>query len=280
MRKSLFQILFAVLLACTFVVTSCKKDDEVQAEEPVVEDNNTGFNESEDLVSISDEVMQTNSSSLRQTETGQNYYGATVTITPKGQNATGKVVVDFGSTGIKGRDGRTRTGKIIITYTAVAPTKGATRVITFDNYYVNGNKIEGTKTITFSNDPSNGVYTANIISSLVITKSSGKIITWSCNRTRAYNTNNTPLNFTDDEISITGTASGTTQNNIDFNVVVSSPLVFKASCLPTSGWVPVSGVLEVIPVDVATRIVNYGNGDCDRKVTVTVEEKSYTITIR
>ncbi|MDJ1467683.1 hypothetical protein QNI19_12550 [Cytophagaceae bacterium DM2B3-1] len=273
MRKFLFQILFAALLACTFVVTSCKKDDEVQAEEPVVEDNNTGFNESEDLVSISDDVLKTNSSSLRQTETGQNYYGATVTITPKGQNATGTVVVDFGSTGIKGRDGRTRTGKITITYTAISPIKGATRVITFDNYYVNGNKIEGTKTITFSNDPANGIYTANIISSLLITKSSGKSITWSCNRTRSYNTNS-------NEISITGTASGTTQNGVSFNAVVTSPLVFKASCLSTSGWVPVSGVLEVIPVDVATRIVNYGNGDCDRKVTVTVEEKSYTITIR
>ncbi len=279
MKKALFKVALAAVVFSSLTFTACKKESEVQPEETAVEDNNAAMIESEDLVSISDEVMLQNSASLRVSEEGKSYYGATVTITQKGQNATGAVVVDFG-TGTKGRDGRTRKGKVIITYTNVAPVNNAKREFSFDNYYVNNNKVEGTKTVTFTNEPSNGIYTASINSNLTITTSAGKTLAWTSTRTRTYNTNNTPLDLSDDSVSLSGTANGTNRNGEEYTAVITTPLVIKATCLSTSGWLPSSGVLEVTPETGVKRVVNYGSGDCDRTVNVTVGTRSFDVTIK
>lgn len=278
MRKNLFKLALATVVFSSLTFTACKKDSEVQPEEVAVEDNNAGLTESEDLVSISDEVMLQNSASLRVSGEGQSYYGATVTITPKGKNTTGNIVIDFGN-GTQGRDGRTRKGKVIITYTSILPESGEQRTFSFDNYYVNDNKVTGTKTVTFSNDPSAGVYTASINSSLTIITKAGKTITWNSTRSRSYNTKNT-ADLSDDEISLTGTATGTNRNGTPYAASITSALLFKASCLSTSGWMPVSGVLEVTPEGGVKRTVNYGSGNCDRVVNVTVGAKSFDVTVK
>ena len=58
-----------------------------------------------------------------------------------------KIVMDFGS-GCTGRDGRTRSGKIITTYTNRLFVPGAKATTTFDNYKVDSVKIQGTLVIT------------------------------------------------------------------------------------------------------------------------------------
>src|SRR5882724_12626176 len=58
-----------------------------------------------------------------------------------------RAVIDFGS-GCTGRDGRTRRGKITVTYSGRMILPGSSASTTFDGYFINDTKVEGTHTIT------------------------------------------------------------------------------------------------------------------------------------
>jgi hypothetical protein len=58
-----------------------------------------------------------------------------------------KIIMDFGA-GCTGRDGRTRSGKIISTYTNRLFVSGAKATTTFENYMVDSIKVQGTHIIT------------------------------------------------------------------------------------------------------------------------------------
>src|SRR6185503_1979898 len=70
---------------------------------------------------------------------------ATVTVNP--QNSFPKtIVVDFGTNGCVSADGVSRKGKINITLSDYVHNPGAVAVMTFENYYTAGLKVEGTIT--------------------------------------------------------------------------------------------------------------------------------------
>ncbi len=280
MKKTLFKVSLAAIVFGSLTFTSCTKEGEglnPWSQEAAVEDNNDGFSESEDLISISDEVLADNLNSGRVSAEGKKYYDATVTITPMEGDMPGEVVIDFGADGKRGKYGRLHKGKIMITYTSRSAYTG-TRTITFENYSVNGNKVEGTKTITFTNSPSEGMYSATVASALVITKNDGRIVEWTSSRTRIYNTKNT-ADWNDDEVSLSGTASGTNRRGLKYVANITTSLTIKASCLSASGWLPSSGVLEVMPENGSKRTVNYGSGSCDRVINVAVGDKNFDMTI-
>src|SRR3954471_8172965 len=100
------------LLALSLVFTACKKDKEEPSEDFVAVDSQVSDQaESDDVVSIAEAVMTQNTSGMRTdgtTEvTANEYCGATVTLTPKGSSATGKIVIDFGT----GQDCHNKTRK-------------------------------------------------------------------------------------------------------------------------------------------------------------------------
>jgi len=82
---------------------------------------------------------------------------ATVSVTPKDAAQWPKTVtIDFGTAGCTGQNGYLRKGKIIYTLDKKLITTGAVLTITFENYSVNGHKIEGVCTIT-NNGSLNGL---------------------------------------------------------------------------------------------------------------------------
>src|SRR3954467_11208326 len=90
------------LLALSLVFTACKKDQDEPSEDFVAVDSQVSEQaESDDVVSIAEAVMADNTGGMRTegpTEvTANDYCGAAVTLTAKGSNATGKIVIDFGS---------------------------------------------------------------------------------------------------------------------------------------------------------------------------------------
>ena len=285
MKKHVFHLTLAAFVCGSLVFTSCNRNQESAAPaEEAVEDNNFSFGESEDAVGISEAILDdpANAGSLREsgeTRTFTGLGGATITITPKGSNATGSVVIDFG-TGVT-YNGKTRKGKVLVTYTDRRRVSGAVRTVSFDNYFVNDNKVEGAKTVTFSSDISaeSLVFNAAINSSLKVTTAAGRTILWNSQRTRIYDTKGTEQ-LADDEVTLSGTANGTNRKGVTFDAAITTPLVIKVSCVPNSGWLPTSGVLEITPAGVAKRTVNYGNGNCDRTVTVTVGERTFEVVAR
>jgi hypothetical protein len=286
MKKVVLNTL-AYAVATGIMFTACKKEDEtpVQPTETAVEDNSNAMAESDEVVEIAAEEMDSNSSNMRidaTQETYENSHGATITFTPKGSNATGSILIDFGTTGIKSpKDGKTRKGKILITFTGKYRVSGTTQTITFDNYYVNGNKVEGTKVLTHQSE--NGTYSTNIVvTGGKISYTDNTILEWNSERIRTWNLNGTPLNFQDDEFTVSGTASGKSRDGKAFSALipVATPLLWKVSCFNESRFVAVSGILKITPEGTLERSVDYGSGACDRDVTVSAGNFTATVTLK
>jgi hypothetical protein len=278
------------LLACSILVSACKKDEEKPAtsasSESVVEDNNKAMAESDGVLAVSEADM-----SATESKTGRisaehdvsytNLHGATVTITPKGTNPTGTILIDFGTTGIKSVvDARTRKGKIQIIYTGKYREVGSTQTLTLQNYYADGMKIEGTKVLTHSND-NNVLITGIKETGGKITFTDGKVIEWNSERTRKWDTNNTFFDITDDQVTIAGTATGKSREGVNFTAVIqsNSPLVWKGACLALSNYIAVSGILKITPATGPEYIVDYGDGNCNKDVMVSAGGMSKTITL-
>ena len=145
---------------------------------------------------------------------------------------------------------------------------------------MDGNKIEGTKTLTHSSE-------SNILITFIketggkITFKDGKTLEWNSERTRKWDTKNTLFDFTDDEVVVAGSATGKSRGGVNFTVQIENnqPLLWKVSCLNISNYVAVSGVLRITPAGGAEYTVNYGDGSCNKEVIIATGGASKTISL-
>jgi hypothetical protein len=133
---------------------------------------------------------------------------------------------------------------------------------------VNDYKVEGTTTIVNHgrNDAGNLTFSVNVSS--IITDTTGKHLTYTSARTREWvagESTDDISEWTDDVYSITGTASGTAFDGTEFTSVIKNPLIVALNCR----WIE-GGTIEFTPSDKIKRTIDFGNGDCDNKITVSV----------
>jgi hypothetical protein len=200
-----------------------------------------------------------------------------VTITPFDLTTYPKnMIIDFGSS-CTGPDGIVRSGQILANLTNCYIDSGSVTTITFNNYYVNGNKITGTEIITNEGRNSLGqpvfgvqVQNGNLYSSNgVTTYNSVQQRTW----IQGYNT---PLNPMDDVYSITGTANGVTAGGTSYSIVITSPLQVALDC----AWVE-SGTITITEPNTPVITISYGNGTgtCVNTATVSCDGYTFVITL-
>ncbi len=197
---------------------------------------------------------------------------ATITVAPEGNVWPKAVTFYFGENGCTGNNSNvTRKGKIIAVFTKSFKEAGSVITITFENYFVNDHKIEGTKTITNNgiNAAGHPEFTINVSKSKI--SSTTRTFSWNSNRTIEWikGTN------MDDSFSITGSANGANSKGKEFTVSITKPLIKKTGCRFI-----VAGILEIKPADRLARVLDYGNGNCDDKAIVTVNGFSKEITLR
>jgi hypothetical protein len=247
-----------------------------------MEDNTTSLAESDDILAITESVMTTNMANMRlsaEEETTSNHCGAIITV----DKTAKKITIDFG-TGKTCDDGRIRKGKIYIDYTGRYRVAGTSQIITFDNYYVNEHKMEGKKTLTHSSTNSSTI--ANVtniqVENFKISFSDGTKVEWSSNRTRNWDNKGTATNFSDDEFTLTGTISGKSKDNKSYTAVIddTKPLLWKVSCFSESKFIAVSGIITITPESGLEHTVDYGNGACDKIITIRVGGASKQITLK
>jgi len=185
--------------------------------------------------------------------------------------------------------GRYRKGKMVITYTGRYREANSVIETTFEDYYADGVKVDGTRTTT-NNGTSDGKMSFSIsVTDGVFTFADNTTKTWTSSRTRIIDLNGTE-DFADDIISVYGTASSVNRYGIkrDHLIEEESPLVYNTNCRVEGGvgrkylWMPVSGkkettiyrtTMEVI------RVFDYGDGTCDRKFTVTSNGVMYDLSL-
>lgn len=186
------------------------------------------------------------------------------------------MTIDFGSANCLCSDGLERRGKIIATFSGPYRDAGSIYSITTQNYYVEDWKLVGMKTVTNEglNTDGNFWYSIEADDVALIHPNGDYTLTWESSRTREWIEGEGTLSPWDDVYLIDGTAHGVDRTGNPYTVAVTDPLRVELIC----PWV-VSGSLEIRPQDLPTRYVNYGNGNCDGQIDVTVEGETYQLNI-
>jgi hypothetical protein len=197
-----------------------------------------------------------------------------------------RIVMDFG-TGCTGRDGRTRSGKIITEYTNRLIVPGAIAVTIFENYTVDSIKVQGKHTITNQSE----IISTNCIThswkvTVVdgkLTKPNGNYVEWRSTKTvTQIDGMCTPFLPLDDIYKITGGGNGKVRRGdllIAWNSEITEPLIKKFTCR----WL-VKGIIRIVRLNLTTNspwvaTINYGNGDCDNKAMATINGVPHIITL-
>lgn len=175
------------------------------------------------------------------------------------------ITIDYGE-GCINDDDIERSGKILINYTDRRNVQGAVITTTFEDFFVNGNQVEGTRTLTNVSNGSDTQRAFNIvIAGGKITFEDGTSRIFSGNRTRVWT-----FEPTSDEVTltVTGSSSGTTRDGVTFSKQIVEPLIFKNSCRQVGVRLAVEG-MRSITRDGQTLTIDYGDGTCDNLVEIT-----------
>jgi hypothetical protein len=186
-----------------------------------------------------------------------------------------KAIIDFG-TGCTGRDGRTRKGKIIVTYSGRMILPGSSASTTFDGYYINDTKVEGTHTVTNSSTQTVKSFTIDVTNAK-LTHSDGSFLQWNSSETISQTDGVlTPIPV-DDVFNLSGHTNGLVQKDnklFEWSTAITSPLVKRFSC----HWI-VKGTVNIQKGNAAIAVLDYGTGDCDSKASFTVNGVVHEITL-
>ncbi len=179
------------------------------------------------------------------------------------------VTIDYGE-GCEGPNERVRSGKIIIEVYKRYIHEDYYRTVTFDNFYIDEFKMEGTKTITNEglNEDGNMVFKIVLEGGKII-KADGEEITKEFNKEREWVAGmDTPRFRRDDVYMVTGTASGVNRKMVAFTRTIVTPLEMAMNCR----WIK-SGVVEIEREGMDMITLDYGDGECDRLATVTIGDE-------
>jgi hypothetical protein len=192
------------------------------------------------------------------------------------------VVLDFGTTGCSGPDGRVRRGKIRIEYTNRLIYAGAIATTTFDGFYVDDVHIEGIHKITnTSSGTTNRQFTVELRDAK-LTKPNGDYIQWKSDKVITQIEGFITPDFHDDIFSITGSGEGQVRRGnllTGWTSSITEPLIKRLTCR----WI-VKGRLRTTrinsnPTGASVAVLDFGNGNCDNLATITINGVAHQITL-
>ncbi|PLW92216.1 MAG: hypothetical protein C0592_11890 [Marinilabiliales bacterium] len=254
------------------VISSCKRDRGSDNYRSAI-DNATAENMFNDVFKqASDGIIAAEDSTDGRAVNSMLSTCATITINPFDFVTFPKTItVDFGTTNCLGNDGRYRRGKVVMNTTGWYRDSGTVITVTPENYYVNDNFVQGTKTLTNNGHNTSGNLTYTLQVNGTVTTSEG-IIYWNSTRQHEWiEGESTVLNPWDDVYLITGSADGTNVQGEDFDVVINTPLRVQVGCR----WIT-AGSMTLTSGDF-TISVDYGSGACDADAVVTINGNTYNI---
>lgn len=189
---------------------------------------------------------------------------AEITVYPNDSTYPKTITVDFGDSCV-GRDGKLRSGKIVLFLTGPIRRPGSVLSITFVHFYLNHVHLEGTKTI--SNLSENGTIKFTVqVTGGKVTFPSGRGFKYESFKYKKQIAGMDTPTVRDNVFEITGWAKIEYNNGLVVKFEVVDPLIKKVSC----PWIS-DGTLKIKINDRVFKL-DYGfphNGDCDNKALLT-----------
>jgi hypothetical protein len=268
-------ILILALVIAGSVFHSCKKEKEsttpaAKTSATWVADDALAQKTYDDVQGIANEAWSKSSKSpLFDTV----FLSSCATITLELNVMPYRLTVDFGSTNCLCPDNKYRRGKIIVTFNGAYADSGTVIRDSLDNYYVDNNKVEGTRVVT--NLGYNGAghlhYRVTVNGSIIKPNNEGTI-TWHHDGEREWIAGENTWTWLDDEYLISGTSSGVAANGQSYSLTTVTPLDIKLNCHYICG-----GILNFQGEGLPLITVDYGNGTCDNVATATFLGQTITI---
>jgi len=274
------KFLLAALMLFAVVATSCQKDEDVKDPKDVnraAVDNAKAENAFADLFKQSgDGLMQANETVSGNHAMYSSLAGnVTLTITPYDLTTFPKTItLDYGSTNVLCNDGNYRRGKIVVVATGWYYDSLSVTTVTPDGYYLNDNLVEGVISYTCKGHNAAGHMNHDVYIDGTVTGIDGSMISYHSERNYEWIEGEpTTLNPWDDVYLIHGTAYGTNIYGEDYTMTVTTPLRLQAGCR----WIT-EGIM-VIESNGNQMTVDYGDGNCDGTVVITLNGNNYLINV-
>ncbi|GEM_PF-2508655 len=275
-RFNFLNLIFAIFFLTTFI-SSCS-EDEVEFN---TQESNT-YESEENLEAVFDLVSSITNEGMIQVESNDEMGRIAqssgiltmATVTFSGDKESGRVEIDFGTTGVTGPDGRTWKGVVVLEYDGRRYIPGSVVYTVFEDFYIDEYKIEGSRVSTNIteniNQPKFQVVVTN--GKLTWPGEEGLVATWSCNRTHTW-TINQDFSFS---LSIQGTANGVNTLGQEYSTLIYEidPLILKSECISSSAFIPVQGSKTISSVEDLQIDVYYGAGTCDRTVMIKIGKQT------
>lgn len=208
----------------------------------------------------------------------------TITVSPSDSVYPRTITIDYGTSGCMNWRGKYKTGKIVINISATPADSLSLITVTFDSLVINGNKVEGFKTMQYLGKINGNPTWKSEITGGKVTTPGGRLITYDVKDKilTMIGGQNTPGNYWDNIYSLSGTSLGTctkdTFSRAFYDTIpVSNPMIIAAQCRYPQGGDESITVSQNAKV-VRTVNINYGNyvtgsNSCKNSVTLTVNGK-------
>ena len=265
---------FMFVGSCSLLLFACQED--VESTQTDTDDSYASETaESEAILEGEmDELMQFSEEAAVSPENGrvQASFCATRTV----DDATNTVTLDFGDGCTGPVYGRLRTGKVIIQYQGERSSIDVSRVVTFDDYSVNGRGISGKIEMERSAEGTASVAVREL-TDLTVTYKDGKTTVLNGTEQRRWIEGRGDGDPKNDVFEITGTIEGINRRGQAFTSVIVEPIVVNTAC---DKFVRVSGVKEVTTARGKKYTTDFGDGECDDIITLTTPRRTFDITAR
>ncbi len=245
---------------------SCESSEEINSFDETLTEEALNIVLADDISTEIDEVVEDDSIESgfdsRSSNTTSNHTSCVERTVEETTN--GKIVtLDFGD-GCEGRRGREFAGKIIIEY--VKTDTSLSKTLTFENFSVEGNTVEGGKSIVKVKENANGNPEATFNIDITITLESGVVIVRKGTKVKEKIEGADTDTRGDDVYSISGNWESVNKNGVVKTATITTNLRREWACKYI-----VSGVIE-ISKDGRTATLDFGDGSCDNKATLTDAE--------
>jgi hypothetical protein len=281
MKSKIFSVAcIAAVLALS--ISSCNRKATLASEEELVQDVSETQARAEYIDQDATDIVEESAAKMGLfggngcNPNFNNLAGSCATVTTSGSFPAMNISIDFG-TGCTCPNGKVRSGLINIVLTDSIQSPGSVATITFNNYYVNGFKRDGTITRTNTTVVSSNTLSWNrTVTNGQITAPGGQVRSFTSNINITQTAGlATPCDRIDDIYLLDGTRTVTGFNGKTRTFTTQTPLQKKGNCANID-----QGILT-IQVGSKSATLDFGNGTCDNQAVLSIPGKpNKTITLK
>ena len=171
--------------------------------------------------------------------------------------------------------GNTKLGSVNVLLTGYWKNEGTSRTISYEDFSINGNKLEGTRTIlnTGFNELDNLTFERSFLDASY-SQADTATMTWDSNRNVEMIAGVETFLVADDEYMVSGGASGVNFEGKSFTASITNELHYMRCSM-----FPVSGSITIEIEGESSIYIDYGTGECDDIADMTVDDVTTEITL-